>query len=378
MTRPGLEAQLDDLPDDLRSELTRFGFDRSWFLEKAGNLAANGPGDNRVSGEVTAPAAGDIVDLPPEGSTEHERLARLGSEALAAGQCALVVLAGGMATRMGGVVKALVEALPGKSFLDLRLDDQRATEAVAGHVVPLWLMTSHSTERAIREALAEALDGYRVATFPQRVSLRLDQTGVLFLDDNGRPSEHAPGHGDLPEALQNSGLLDSFVAKGGRHVMVANLDNLGASLEPVVIGFHLDSQRPVTCEVVDKEGSDRGGIPARLDGRPVILEEFRIPEAFDASSVPVFNTNSFHFDARALKDLDIEWTYFAVEKDVDGSPAIQFERLVNEVTFVLDATYLRVPRHGSESRYLPVKDQEELLARRADIEAVARRTGSRA
>ncbi len=38
--------------------------------------------------------------------------------ALAEGRLAFVVLAGGMATRMGGVVKALVEPLPGRTFLD--------------------------------------------------------------------------------------------------------------------------------------------------------------------------------------------------------------------------------------------------------------------
>ena len=33
-------------------------------------------------------------------------------------------MAGGMATRMGSVVKALVEALPGRTFLDLRLAER--------------------------------------------------------------------------------------------------------------------------------------------------------------------------------------------------------------------------------------------------------------
>ncbi len=113
----------------------------------------------------------------------------------------------------------------------------------------------------------------------------------------------------------------------------------------------------------------------RLDGRPVVLEEFRLPEGFDPSSVSVFNTNTFHFDARKLLDLEMDWSFFIVEKQVNGRPALQFERLIGEVTSALDTRFLHLPRTGAESRFLPVKDNEELEARRKDIEAVARSRG---
>jgi UTP--glucose-1-phosphate uridylyltransferase len=157
--------------------------------------------------------------------------------------------------------------------------------------------------------------------------------------------------------------------------MVANLDNLGATLDPAIVGFHVARGRPVTCEVVDKLASDKGGIPVRHDGRTVVLEEFRIPPSFDPAQVRVFNTNTFHFDASALAAKDTQWTYFVVEKKVSGRPAIQFERLINELTSYLDTTYLRVPRTGAESRFLPIKDREELARRQPEIEAVARSRG---
>lgn len=370
-----LAAELDAISDDLRHVLDDYGFDRAWFLAQARSLTGHGRRENRVDGDVRPPEPEDIADLPPPGSPERTRVAALGEEALASGRCALAVLAGGMATRMGGVVKALVEAVPGKTFLDLRLAEQESLESRLGRRVPLWLMTSHSTDQPIRAALGERLDGYRVATFPQRVSLRLTPGGDLFRDENGRPSEHSPGHGDFPEALARSGLLDRFLSEGGRYVTCANLDNLGATLDPAVIGMHIASGKPVTCEVVDKIGADRGGIPARLNGRRLVLEEFRLPEDFDASTVPVFNTNTFHFDARALRDIDFDWTYFVVEKQVDGEPVIQFERLVNEVAAHLDTGFLRVPRQGPESRFLPIKDREALSAKRDALEVVARHRG---
>lgn len=368
---PDLETELSSLPPEVRDRLADHGFDEKWFLKEASRYVEEGRRDNRVSGKVSPPEPEDVVDLPEPGTDERARLKNLGRSALAAGECVLVVLAGGMATRMGGVVKALVEAVPGRTFLDLRLEAQRSLEAEVGRPVPMWLMTSHATDGPIRDALGDDLDGFRIATFPQRVSLRLTPQGELLRDDDGMPSEHSPGHGDLPEALQRSGLLDEFISRGGRYVTVANLDNLGATLDPAMIGMHIDHSRPVTCEVVDKDGGDRGGIPVRLDGRPLVLEEFRIPQSFDPSTVRVFNTNTFHFDAGALADLDIDWTYFVVEKDVDGRPAIQFERLINEVAAHLDTWFVRVPREGPDSRFLPVKDHDDLAAKRSAIEAVA-------
>lgn len=366
-----LRETLTALSPELRARLDGHGFDERWFLAQAASLERPGRDDNRVAGVVEPPAPGDVSDLPDPDTPEAARLKELGERALRAGECALVVLAGGMATRMGGVVKALVEALPSKSFLDLRLAGQRALEQRYGTPIPLWLMTSAATDQAIRTALGGRLDGYHRAVFTQSVALRLDSDGDLFTDDDGRPSEYAPGHGDLPDALRRSGLLARFLDAGGKYLTTANIDNLGAALDPLILGWHIDRGHAVTCEVVAKAKGDRGGIPARLDGKLLILEEFRLPDDFDGDSVRVFNTNTFHFDVAALAALDIDWTYFVVRKEVEGRPVLQFERLVNEVTAHLDTGFLRVPREGPHSRFLPVKDESQLAARRPEIEAVA-------
>lgn len=370
-----LSDALDHLPADVQALLTHHRFDRARFLRLAERVRAGADQDNRVSGSVAPPAPGDVTDLPPAGSAERKQLEQRGLEALARGQCALVVLAGGMATRMGGVVKALIDAVPGHSFLDLRLAEIAHLEALTGRAPPFWLMTSDSTDQAIRSALGSRLDGERIATFTQGLSLRLAPDGSLFQGADGRPSLHSPGHGDLPDALRDSGLLARFVAGGGQVVTMANIDNLGGTLDPVLIGWHLAHGQPVSCEVVDKLPSDRGGIPARWNGRPVVLEEFRLPEGFDPTTVPVFNTNTFHFTARALLDLTMEWTFFVAQKKVDGAPVVQFERLIGEVTSHLDTRFVRLPRSGAQSRFLPVKDNDELARQRTAIELCARSRG---
>jgi UTP--glucose-1-phosphate uridylyltransferase len=368
-----LEDQLKALSPKVQQLLRHHHFDRAGFLERAKRLTARAQHSNMVGGRVEPPAEGDVVELPT--GAPAERLTEVGLEALREGRVAFVVMAGGMATRMGGVVKALVEVLPGRRFFDLRLNELSTLERRSGRRVPLWIMTSDATEHAISDALGSRKDPDFLQTFAQSLGLRLTPDGDLFRDDQGNVSVHAPGHGDLPDALLRSGLLGRFVERGGRHVTVTNIDNLGASLDPTIVGFHLTHGLPVTCEVVDKLETDKGGIPVRLDGRCVVLEEFRVPPHFDPKTVRVFSTNTFHFDAKALFELNLDWTYFTVDKIVDGREAIQFERLLNEVTSALDTQYVKLPRGGKESRFLPVKDFKELEKRLDEITLVARDRG---
>jgi UTP--glucose-1-phosphate uridylyltransferase len=368
LPEPNLDTDLAGLDPALRERLRAQGVDEARLRGWAEVLLHAGPAVNHVTGAVSVPEPGDIGELPAEGSGERARLEQLGLDALRRGELAMVVLAGGMATRMGGVVKALVEALPDLTFLDARLAEREHWESLSGAPLPMWLMTSDATDEAIRDALGDRLDGELIASFRQGASLRLTPEGRLFIGDDGLPSLHATGHGDLPDALRASGLLDRFLARGGRHLWLMNLDNLGAAIDPALLGWHVDHGAALTAEVVEKAG-DVGGIPARLDGRPVVLENFRLPEGFDEDSVPYFNTNTFIVDAARLRALDAAWSWFRVEKTVDGRPAIQFERLVGELTSWLDSRFVLVPRDGAAARFLPAKSWDELERSRGQIAA---------
>jgi len=364
-----LEKDLDSLDPVLRSHLDAAGFDRGHFVAlaatlKEGDAATRRRTRNCVKGKVEAPKAGEVVHI----DAEDARLRAIGADAMKRGELAFCTMAGGMATRMGGVVKALVEVIDGKSFLDLRLTENRK----AG--VPLWLMTSEATHEGIVSALREKKAPDHVAAFMQNLSLRLNPDGTLFRGQDGKPSTYATGHGDLVDALRRSKLLDKFLDRGGKYVWIVNVDNLGASVDPVVLGRFIESQKDVQCEVCRKEG-DKGGIPVHAEGKLQVLEEFRLPPDFDPTTVNVFNTNTFLVRAEPLAKQPLTWTYFEVEKKVDGKTAIQFERLLQEITAQMPTTFLEVPRDGAASRFLPVKDFDELAKRRANIEVVARARG---
>lgn len=365
-----LQKSLASLPGEVQNLLKNHRFSEEWLLRQV-ELSRSGTRKNQVDGKVTPLLPTDMSATPEPGSDAYRHYHARGEAALRNGECALAVLAGGMATRMGGVIKALVPAAHEKTFLELRLGEQESLANKYGRTPPLWLMTSYATHQGIESALGARLESDNLALFRQGLSVRLNEKGEVFWESTGEPSLYSPGHGDFVECLQNSGLLQNFIDAGGKYVLATNLDNLGGGLDPVIIGMHLESECAVTCEVVNKDDGDRGGIPARLDGKPVILEEFRLPETFDPSQVSVFNVNTFAFDARALASLSMDFTYFEVKKQVEGATAIQYERLINEVTFHLPTLYARVPRTGTESRFLPVKDYEELARRQADLDALA-------
>jgi UTP--glucose-1-phosphate uridylyltransferase len=395
MTESTLRQELANLPTSLRKRLDASGFDPERLLALAAPLFARARGEatldrddrNRVEGPVDLPRREDVPDLPAPGTSEHRRLASVGLGAIGRGELALCVMAGGMATRMGGVVKALVEAFDGNTFLALRLGENAAWSKRAGTPLPLWLMTSEATEGPIRDALAAAHAPAHVATFGQDLGLRLTPDGGLFRGGDGQPSTYAPGHGDLPDALRRSGLLASFVARAGKYVWIANLDNLGASIDEALLGHFIECDRNVLVEVAPKEGGDRGGIPVWADvaratepdgkraRRLQVLEEFRLPKGFDAAAVRVFNTNTFLTKADALLRMPVHYNWFEVEKKVEGRVAVQFERLLQELTSATDAAYVRVSREGALSRFLPVKDFDELAKRREEIREVAETRG---
>jgi len=377
-----LAVTLQTLDPAVWRRLEGGGFDPEHFLALAATL---GQGDaatrrqtrNSVKGPVEPPRPGEVVKLPQEGSLDNALLRERGEAVMKSGQLAFCTMAGGMATRMGGIVKALAEVIPGHTFLQMRLAENRTASHAAGHPVPLWLMTSEATHDDIVAALEREKAPVHIAAFRQNLSLRLSPDGSLFRGDDGQPSEHATGHGDLVDALRRSKLLDAFVESGGKYVWITNVDNLGASIDPVVLGQFVTSAEngiDVQCEVCRKEG-DKGGIPVHAEGKLQVLEEFRLPQGFNPSAVDVFNTNTFLVRAEPLLGQPLTWTYFEVEKMVDGRPAIQFERLLQEITAQMPSTYLEVSRDGASSRFLPVKDFDELAKRRANIEVVARARG---
>jgi UTP--glucose-1-phosphate uridylyltransferase len=349
--------------------LERFGFDEPLFEFLRARVASGAlsPESNLLTGAIAPPAEGDVTSLPAPGDDGYEAARELGLDALRRGEVAQVVLAGGMATRFGGVVKAVLTAVDGMSFLEAKLVQTHTLERELGVTVPVALMTSFATDAAIREHVVERGLGEPLV-FHQFVSLRLEPSGELFRDGAGRPSLYAPGHGDLFAAIRRSCTLAALRDRGVRVVTVSNVDNLGARVDPVVVGAHVAGGRPLTCEVARKEG-DMGGAPVRVDGTLQLVEGPRFPPSFDQELTPVFNTNTALVDIDALdREYDLTWLY--VLKGVEGRDAVQLERVYHELSAFVPTQYLEVPRRGLRGRFSPIKTPADLERAQDDLRAL--------
>jgi UTP--glucose-1-phosphate uridylyltransferase len=196
---------IDGLDLQTAETLERFGFEPDLFETlrarvASGDLSAK---SNVVQGVIEPPLAEDLTRLPDPGDAAYDEAHAAGVDALRPSEVAQIVLAGGMATRFGGVVKAALPAVDGRSFLEVKLSQTQALEKHLNVEIPVALMTSFATDDVIRAHVAERGLGDPLV-FNQFVSLRLETNGELFRDDAGRPSLYAPGHGDLFQALRRS------------------------------------------------------------------------------------------------------------------------------------------------------------------------------
>ncbi len=352
--------------------LDALGFDRTAF-DAVWAKHVSGRWDRELvidASRLAPPSPEALVTLPGPGTDAYERLVGSGRDALSQGLVGVVVLNGGMATRFGGVVKGTVEVVDGRSFLQMKIAQIRKVAPAA----PLYLMNSPATHEATLAHLGQrGLMDDRTICFVQPVAPRVTIEGEVVREPDGTVSVCGMGHGDMPVAFESQ-CLEGFVASGCRTVMVSNVDNLGATLDPMLVGLHLAEKRKVSVEVARRRPSDKGGMPVVMDGKLVLLEGLRWPEDMDGPAYRAFNTNTFYIDASVLADPPALEAY-PVKKEVRGLTVLQFERILGEITHHVDATFMLVEQEGERSRFIPVKRPEDLESSRALILDVMRSWG---
>jgi len=379
---------------ELRSSVAHHAFDPDIFADLCRRVVTGElePAANRLA-QAPTPLATPPADLHGAGDAITKDRTEAGLAALRAGRVAVLVLGGGMATRFGGGAKGVVPVVDGHprtSFLAVKLAEVQRSAAALDCSIPVVLMYSFATEAASR-AHVEAIDwaGLRADDrfwFSQSIMPRVLPDGTPLpslpeaddLDDSTLFA--APGHGDTLGRLRSSGTLATLRERGVEHILVSNVDNVGASLDPAILGAHLRAAADgaaVSVEVVRRIPGDAGGCIACLPGgRPAIVEGFRLPVGTDLADFPHFNTNTLWLATKAM-DRDFDLTWFAVRKMIawpggGEREVVQFERLIGQVTEFAPTAFLDVDR---DTRFLPIKTREDLAAARPALEAFARSVG---
>ena len=314
---------------------------------------------------------------PGAGADAGEALARL----------AVIRLNGGLATSMGLTQpKSLLEAREGRSFLEIIAGQTLALRRRHGVRLPLILMDSEATCEPTLAALAAHPE---IATpglpldFLQSMVPKLDARSLLPARWPAAPQLEwcPPGHGDVYASMVGSGLLEALQGQGFRYVVIANSDNLGATVDARIVA-HLARERiPFLMEVVRGTSADRKGghLACRVgDGRLILRETAQTPPEDESSFRDYtrwryYNTNSVWIDLEAIAERfeaagGLELPVIVNRKTVDprdpaSTPVLQLESAMGAAIGSFEgASLLEVPR----SRFVPVKTTDDLLLLRSD------------
>jgi UTP--glucose-1-phosphate uridylyltransferase len=332
-----------------------------------------------LSGETGLVHDCDIEPIPPETVESAENLEKYraaGKQAFH--QSAMITLNGGLGTSMGLTgPKSLLEVKNGKSFLDIIVAQTRQRGTA------LALMNSFSTHAETLSALSKIDPAFEPLIFLQHKFPKIlrDDYAPATWPQNPQLEWNPPGHGDVYTALYTSGMLQTLLDRGIIYAFIANSDNLGARLNPALLGYFATNRFPFMMEVARKTPADvKGGHLARHKSGRLLLREAAqcskedMQTFYDIQRFCFFNTNNVWVNLVSLKELiDREKAVFlpmilnpkSLDPRDSTSPGVyQVETAMGAAISLFDgATVVQVPR----SRFFPVKKCDDLLAVRSDL-----------
>ncbi|OLL23531.1 putative UTP--glucose-1-phosphate uridylyltransferase [Neolecta irregularis DAH-3] len=359
-TRKAFEIEMDNF----------FALFRRYLIDKA-------KGTKIEWDRIHPPKKEQVIDYDTlSGSAPEEFLKRL----------AVLKLNGGLGTTMGCVgPKSVIEVREGNSFLDLSVRQIEHLNRTYGVSVPFVLMNSFNTDEDTSRIIKK-YEGHNIEilTFNQSRFPRVLKDSLLPVPreyDSAKSEWYPPGHGDVFEALSNSGLLDQLIAKGKEILFVSNIDNLGAVVDLRILSHMASSQSEYLMELTQKTKADvKGGTLICYDDTVRLLEIAQVPsqhiEEFKSiKKFKYFNTNNIWLNLHAVKrvvennELEMEIipnfkTLTSDKKGENDQSIIQLETAVGAaIRYFKNAHGVNVPRN----RFLPVKTCSDLLLVKSDL-----------
>lgn len=226
---------------------------------------------------------------------------------------AIVRLNGGLGTTMGcSGPKSLIKVKNDKSFLEISIDQIVALNQKYNVQIPLLLMESFNTVDETKNELKNLTKNknIEIIQFEQAKCPRIYAETLLPVPESLNSENetwYPPGHGNIFETLESTGLANKLLKQGKTVLFVSNIDNTCAIVDPRFIKALLNKEHEYIMEITDKTVADvKGGTLIEIDGRLMHLEMPQVPpegidEFCSTKTFKNFNTNNIWIDLKAIK-----------------------------------------------------------------------------
>lgn len=307
--------------------------------------------------EPSVPPADRVRPIPVNRlpRTDGERVVRrhaaeIGSAALAAGEVAVVVVAGGQGTRLGfdgpkGTFP--IGPVSGASLFRVHAEKIVALGRRHGRPIPLYVMTSPENHDAtIAHFTENANFGLeRVRFFQQGRMPAVDRRdGKVLLAEKGRLALSPDGHGGTIRAMAapsddgGPSVLAEMHDRGIRTVFYFQVDNpMVLIADPATLGLHRQARADISFKVIEKlTPTEKVGVVVEVDGRPLVIEYSDLPSELAERREP---DGGLELWAGSIAIHVFELAF--LDRLASGGGRLPFHRAIKKVSYI-DAAGRRV------------------------------------
>ncbi|MFP4568034.1 MAG: UTP--glucose-1-phosphate uridylyltransferase [Candidatus Woesearchaeota archaeon] len=320
----------------------------------------------------------EIIHLNKFKPAELDKLIALGQKHLEESKFAYFTMAGGISTSMGGCSKAILKAKKNLTFLEIKLNHIRYTQKKYDCKIPFILMTNEETDKSITNFLEKEnrLQDIELIKIVQPITIRFEEKNINGKKElkiaklNNESTSYAPGgHYDAFILLKE--IRQELKNKGIQTIYINNIDNLGATIDPTILGIHIKENSTFTPEIAEKYENDKGGTFSKISGKLKLLEGPMVPEDYkkqfnDTKINKYFNTNLIYMSITLLDDFDeinSQIPTFINKKIIDEKEMIGFEAAIGLIFGLKKSILINVNR---QKRFIPIKFLSDLWLLRSN------------
>lgn len=214
---------------------------------------------------------------------EGDMLEDVAYQAMAEGEVAVLLMAGGQGTRLEHQGPKGTFSFEGRSLFELQAAQLKAFEEKVKTPLQWYIMTSdvnHKETLEFFEAHSHfGLEPENIHFFRQEHFPALSKDGELLISESKDIMLTPNGNGGIFGALKHSGMLEDMKSRGISHVFMNNVDNVVVKVaDPLLVGLHIQNGNEVTSKSIAPKPGESVGRLCLVNGEKSVVEYTELPE----------------------------------------------------------------------------------------------------